>query len=173
MGICLILSMRNKRNRAGRPLHCRWVEHEPNVTLFKPQGRPVDSLEQINLTIDELEAIRLADLEELYQEKAAEKMNISRQTFGRIISSAHKKVADALINGKAIFIGGGEFMPLKKSQRMGAGGFCFCPKCKTKIPHQQGIPCQEERCPKCDSKMMREDSYHHDLLKQKQNQKEK
>ena len=64
-------------------------------------------LESINLTFDELEAIRLADLEGMYQEKAAQEMNISRQTFGRIIESAHKKIADALVNGKALSIDGG------------------------------------------------------------------
>ena len=66
-------------------------------------------LEEVVLTIDEFEAVRLADLEGLYQEQAAEKMNVSRQTFGRIIESARKKVAEALVQGKALKIGGGEF----------------------------------------------------------------
>jgi len=64
-------------------------------------------LEEVNLTLDELEAVRLADLEELYQEDAAKKMNISRQTFGNIINSAHKKIADVLLNAKALKIEGG------------------------------------------------------------------
>ena len=67
----------------------------------------MDALEEVNLTLDELEAIRLADLSELYQEDAAKKMNISRQTFGNIINSAHKKIADALLNAKALKIEGG------------------------------------------------------------------
>jgi len=67
----------------------------------------LSALQHITLTVDELEAIRLADLQGLYQEQAAEKMNISRQTFGRIIESAHKKIADALVNGKALSIQGG------------------------------------------------------------------
>ena len=67
----------------------------------------MDSLEEVNLTLDELEAIRLADLTELYQEDAAKKMNISRQTFGNIINSAHKKIADVLLNAKALKIEGG------------------------------------------------------------------
>ena len=67
----------------------------------------MDALEEVNLTLDELEAIRLADLTELYQEDAAKKMNISRQTFGNIINSAHKKIADALLNAKALKIEGG------------------------------------------------------------------
>jgi len=64
-------------------------------------------LQQITLTVDELEAIRLTDLEGLYQAPAAKKMNISRQTLGRILESAHKKIADALVNGKALLIKGG------------------------------------------------------------------
>ena len=67
----------------------------------------MDALEEVNLTLDELEAVRLADLAELYQEDAAKKMNVSRQTFGNIINSAHKKIADALLNAKALKIEGG------------------------------------------------------------------
>jgi len=67
----------------------------------------LDALEEVNLTLDELEAIRLADLGGLYQEDAAKKMNVSRQTFGNIINLAHKKIADALLNAKALKIEGG------------------------------------------------------------------
>ncbi len=90
-----------------RPRHCRRVAHLPQVTFYKPQGVPLSILQRIALTVDELEAIRLADLQGLYQEQAAEQMNVSRQTFGRIIESAHKKIADALVNGKALSIEGG------------------------------------------------------------------
>jgi predicted DNA-binding protein (UPF0251 family) len=81
----------------------------PQITYYKPRGVPLAVLQRIALTVDELEAIRLADLEGLYQEQAAEKMNISRQTFGRIVESAHKKIADALVNGKALAIEGGSY----------------------------------------------------------------
>jgi predicted DNA-binding protein (UPF0251 family) len=64
-------------------------------------------LDEVILTKDEWEAVRLADLEGLYQESAAEMMKISRPTFGRIIESAHRKIADALVNGKALKIEGG------------------------------------------------------------------
>jgi len=90
-----------------RPRNCRRIGCMPQANYYKPRGIPLSALQHINLTYDELEAIRLADLEGLYQEKAAEKMNISRQTFGRIIESAHKKIADALVNGKAMSIDGG------------------------------------------------------------------
>jgi predicted DNA-binding protein (UPF0251 family) len=80
----------------------------PDKNYFKPRGIPAVDLEEVVLTLDEFETIRLADYENLYQEEAAEKMNISRQTFGRIIEAAHKKIADVLLNGKALKIEGGE-----------------------------------------------------------------
>ena len=85
-----------------RPRHCRRVGCLPQADFYKPRGIPLSVLQHVNLTVDELEAIRLADLLGLYQEQAAQKMNISRQTLGRILESAHKKIADALVNGKAL-----------------------------------------------------------------------
>ncbi len=82
----------------------RCIDFDPEVTYFKPRGIPMKMLEEIKLERDELEAIRLRNFEGLYQEQAAEKMEISRQTFGRILESAQKKIADSLINGKAIRI---------------------------------------------------------------------
>jgi len=90
-----------------RPCRCRKIRCNPDANYFKPRGIPVDKLQEINLTLDELEAVRLADFAELYQEDAARKMNVSRQTFGNIIKSAHKKIADALLQGKALKIEGG------------------------------------------------------------------
>lgn len=90
-----------------RPQHCRRLGRMPKCRVYKPQGVPRSALEQVTLTEDEWEAIRLADLEGLYQEQAAEQMGVSRQTFGRIIESAHKKIADTLVHGKALLIEGG------------------------------------------------------------------
>jgi len=87
-----------------RPKKCRYVGCKPDATYFKPRGIPMTHLEEIALTIDELEAIRLADFDELYHEDAAKKMKISRQTFGRILQNAHKKVAESLLKGKALKI---------------------------------------------------------------------
>jgi len=92
----------------------------PASSYYKPQGIPLQVLEQVDLTVDEIEAIRLVDLEGLYQEQAAEKMNVSRQTLGRIIESAHKKIAEALVNGKALSIEGGMFK-LAKTVEAGQG----------------------------------------------------
>ena len=90
-----------------RPRHCRRVAMLPHVAYYKPRGVPLAALQCVELAVDELEALRLADLEGLYQEEAAQRMNVSRQTFGRIIEAAHKKVADALVHGKALSIEGG------------------------------------------------------------------
>jgi predicted DNA-binding protein (UPF0251 family) len=91
-----------------RPCRCRRIRCNPDTNYFKPRGIPLDMLEEVNLALDELEAVRLADLEGLYQEDAAKKMNISRQTFGNIIDRAHKKIADVLLNAKALKIEGGK-----------------------------------------------------------------
>ena len=90
-----------------RPRHCRRVARLPEANYYKPRGVPLSVLEEVMLTVDEFEAIRLTDLEGLYQADAAEKMNISRQTFGNIINSAHKKIADVLLHAKALKIEGG------------------------------------------------------------------
>jgi predicted DNA-binding protein (UPF0251 family) len=90
-----------------RPRHCRRVARLPQANYYKPRGIPLSVLQEVTLTVDEFEAIRLTDLEGLYQADAAEKMNISRQTLGRILESAHKKIADALVHGKALLIKGG------------------------------------------------------------------
>ncbi len=85
-----------------RPKICRKVALNPTVTVFKPRGVPARELEAGTRELDAPEATRLADFEGLYQEQAAERMHISRTTFGRVIESAHKKIADALLHGKAL-----------------------------------------------------------------------
>lgn len=87
-----------------RPEKKRQIRCNPSCYYFKPKSIQISDLEEVELAADELEAIRLADLNELFQEDAAAKMNISRATFGRIIMRAHHKIADAIINGKAIKI---------------------------------------------------------------------
>ena len=87
-----------------RPIKCRRVSFIPNTKYFKPAGIPLRMLEENNISIEEAEAVRLKDLEGLEQEACAERMNISRPTFQRVLESARKKLADALLNGKAIRI---------------------------------------------------------------------
>ena len=90
-----------------RPKRCRRVTSLPNCSVFKPAGVRTSSLDEIVLSVDEFEALRLADHEGLYQEQAAERMGVSRQTFGRIVESARRKVARALVEGHTLRIEGG------------------------------------------------------------------
>jgi len=92
-----------------RPSIERAVGSVPRVTLFKPAGVPGRELEQLPLAVDELEAIRLVDLEGLSHEQAASAMGVSRQTVGRVLERGRAKVAEALVAGKAILIGGGQY----------------------------------------------------------------
>jgi len=90
-----------------RPKKTRWVKCVPGERCFKPQCKPLNKLNCVCLSLDEFEAVRLACLKELKQVDAAKLMRVSRPTFSRIITSAHKKIADALVNIKAIKIEGG------------------------------------------------------------------
>lgn len=92
-----------------RPIKCRRVEILPKYTYFVPAGRRKCEIEDITIKVEELEAMRLKDIEELNQEECAEKMHVSRQTFQNIIDSARKKIATALIDGKGINISGGNY----------------------------------------------------------------
>jgi predicted DNA-binding protein (UPF0251 family) len=87
-----------------RPRICRRILSNPNSDYFKPRGIPMRELEESVLAMDEFEAINLKDLQGLEQSECAKKMNISQPTFHRLVVSARKKIADAIINGKAIKI---------------------------------------------------------------------
>ena len=100
------------------------------------------NLENVVLTIDEMEAVRLADLEDLYQEDAAQRMNVSRQTFGRIVSSARRKIADALINGKALRVDGGDYMMIENLFRCTDCNYTWPVTKRTRRPRT---------CPNCES----------------------
>jgi uncharacterized protein len=92
-----------------RPKKCRLVAAMPNVTYFKPAGIPLRFLSEVQLSVEEIEALRLKELEGLEQAEGASRMGVSRPTFQRILTSARQKSADALLNGKAIRIEGGNF----------------------------------------------------------------
>jgi len=80
------------------------MSFSPNITYFKPKGVPLHSLEEVTLLPDEVEALKLHDVDDLEQIEAAAKMQISQPTFGRILDKAYKKIANAIITGKAIRI---------------------------------------------------------------------
>jgi predicted DNA-binding protein (UPF0251 family) len=100
-----------------RPKKIRLVKSAPREKCFKPLCKPLSKIESVYLTLDEFEAIRLSRYECLRQEDAAKKMKISRPTFSRIETSAHKKIADALVNIKAIRIEGGCCQIIKRSKK--------------------------------------------------------
>ncbi len=159
-----------------RPRKCRRVFFEPNINYFKPQGVPLNNLRTTILSVDELECLRLSDLEGLSQTEAAEKMGIHQSTFQRTLARAREKVSNALVNGKAIKIQGGDYkMPNRDGtgpagfrrglgRGLGAGsgrgagaldGTCVCPKCNYEEPHVPGQPCFQKKCPKCGTAMIR------------------
>jgi len=90
-----------------RPKKTRWIKCLPGERCFRPICKPLNKVKGVYLTLDEFEAIRLADLEGLKQIDAAKRLKISRPTFSRIVDSARNKIADGLVNIKAIRIEGG------------------------------------------------------------------
>jgi len=99
-----------------RPKKNRIVAFKPDVSYFKPRGIPMIDLTEVNLTVDERESIRLADLIGMSHEEAGKRMGVSRATFGRIVQRARKIVADSLINGKAIKIEGGNYSLISEKE---------------------------------------------------------
>lgn len=125
-----------------RPFKCRRVCGHPRIDYFQPRGVPAGVLEEVRLTVDEFEALRLADWEGLYQEEASVNMGVSRQTFGNIIGSARRKLADALVNTKAVKIEGGAVQFDAQSRR--------CPRCGHSRKRSAGLNAPE--CATCSRK---------------------
>ena len=103
-----------------RPRKPRFVSGYPTLTAFVPEGVPVTG--EVFLSIEELEAVRLSDFESLDQESAANLMEVSRQTYGRILAHARSVISEALVTGKALRVEGGdyEFRGMRRRRR-GAG----------------------------------------------------
>jgi len=127
-----------------RPKRCRRIAALPAFALFKPAGVPGRTLQEVELTVDEYEAVRLVDHEGLYQEQAAEKMGVSRQTLGRVVDAARKKVAKALVEGMALRIAGGVVETVRTRVFQ-------CDDCENgwEVPFGKGRP---PKCPACQSK---------------------
>ncbi|MFC1944529.1 DUF134 domain-containing protein [Chloroflexota bacterium] len=128
----------------GRPQRCRRVAAIPPVTYFKPAGIPLRFLEEVCLTVEEAEAIRLKDLEGLDQEQCAERMKVSRPTFQRILASSRRKMADALHNGKAIRIEGGNFELAMRRYRCSQGH-------EWDVPLESVLAGPPAPCPSCNT----------------------
>jgi predicted DNA-binding protein (UPF0251 family) len=121
----------------------RRVAGPPRCSYFKPAGVPLSRLDETTLSVDELEALRLADLEGHYQDVAAARMEVSRPTFARIVEASRRKVAEALVHGRALRIGGG---PVAfAGQRLFRCGQC---RHEWSAPFGTGRP---DGCPSCRS----------------------
>lgn len=103
-----------------RPCHCRRVAALPKMTYFKPRGVPMSELAECRLSVDGLEALRLADYQDLNMDEAAARMGVSRHTFGRLLRKARRCVAEALIEGHALRIEGGVCALVDTSETQGA-----------------------------------------------------
>jgi predicted DNA-binding protein (UPF0251 family) len=125
-----------------RPQKNRIVAFRPDVSYFKPRGIPMVDLEEVRLTVDEHEAIRLADFLDMSHEEAGAHMGVSRATFGRIIQRARKKVANALINGKAIHIEGGNYRIISEKR------IFMCRSCNYQWEEPRGTG-RPKHCPSC------------------------
>ena len=128
-----------------RPTKWRRVAFMPEIAYFKPAGVPQSILDKVLLSVEEAEAIRLKDLEGLQQEECAERMRISRPTFHRVLESARSKLADALINGKAIKIEGGSFEMAMRRFRCGSDGQ------EWDVPFEAMVTGLPQVCPQCHS----------------------
>ena len=125
-----------------RPVKWRRVEYLPGNNYFIPLGKPKCEIEETILKVEELEAMRLKDIEGLTQEECAEKMQVSRQTFQNIIDEARRKVVNALIEGKAININGGNYTRNICQFKCLSCGYVY------EIKYEE----DRNNCPKCNSK---------------------
>jgi predicted DNA-binding protein (UPF0251 family)/DNA-directed RNA polymerase subunit RPC12/RpoP len=130
-----------------KPKKDRRVQYPPSVVYFKPQGIPMVQLEQETLTVDEYEAIRLVDKDGLDQQQAAGRMGISRATCARIVESAHKKIAEALTEGKAIRIEGGNVVLKQNRFRCLSCGTLWEAELSNETAEEQTVT----SCPECQS----------------------
>ncbi|MFW9845968.1 MAG: DUF134 domain-containing protein, partial [Candidatus Thorarchaeota archaeon] len=88
----------------------RKVSQEPTISVFKPAGIPATELEEVFITVDEFESVRLADFEGMNQREASEIMHVSQPTFNRILTSARHKIAETIVRGIVLRIEGGEYV---------------------------------------------------------------
>lgn len=122
----------------------RKVSKEPLISIFKPAGIPAKELDEIFITVDEFEAVRLADYEGMNQREASDVMHVSQPTFNRILTSARKKIAETIVRGIVLRIEGGEYV-LPCDIRV-----FECETCGTTIDAPLGEP-RPRSCPQCGS----------------------
>ena len=131
-----------RKDKMPRPQKERKVQEPPKIQGMKPIGVPGKLLEQVILSIDEYEAIRLSDYEDLDHQKAADKMGVSRPTFTRLIDKAHKKIAETIVGVKDLIIEGGSYSFIRNLVRcFDCGAVSVIEKLKSEIID----------CPECNS----------------------
>lgn len=202
-----------QNNDMPRPKLQRKMFSPPFMEGFKPFGTPINDVGAVTLLYEEYEAIKLTDYHQYNQEEAAKQMNVSRPTFTRIYDKARKTIAKAFVEGKAIFIEGGnvefdhnwykcdqcnhifrtkvgdnlencnkcksdnitlineQFTRITQNTTLATGpqkGRCVCIRCGQTTQHTPGVPCTETICSNCSSRMLRENSYHHKIFKNRQ-----
>lgn len=128
-----------------RPKKWRRVDYVPPSTYFKPAGVPVRDLQVVELTIEEVEALRLKEVEGLEPVECAERMCISRPTFHRVLSAARRKVAEAIVTGKALSIQGGAYLPAMQMFVCAENGH------KWQVPFSEMAKDTVMACPQCNS----------------------
>ena len=130
-----------------RPTKDRIIEKLPEIKFFKPAGVPASQIETVEMTMEEVESLRLKDVEGLTQAEAAELMNVSRPTFQRVLTSARKKAAEALTCGKALRFAGGDYRVVRPGH---------CPECGQKYRSRRGhhhgakVKNNSRLCPECE-----------------------
>jgi len=134
-----------------RPVKEKTVRELPPVSEFKPAGVPMREIEAIVLTIEELEAVRLADVEKLSQVSAAENMGVSGPTFNRVLMKAHQKIGTALWQGKALRIEGGNFRLAHMCHNRLRHFMCGNCQNEWTVPYGNGQRGAEMLCPVCDA----------------------
>ncbi|MBN1786620.1 MAG: DUF134 domain-containing protein [Candidatus Methanofastidiosa archaeon] len=149
-----------------RPRKERTIEGQPKHDYFSPRLEEGEKVDEVILSLVELECLRLSNLCKMNQTMCADRMGIHQSTFHRMLNSAREKIADALVNGKAIKIEGGKFVMRSVDEQdltlcgtvcgKGPGGKCVCPKCGYTTDHQKGVPCSTMNCPDCGKSLVRE-----------------
>jgi len=128
-----------------RPKKWRRVTLLPEATYFKPAGVPARLLDEVTLSVEEVEALRLKEVEGLEPERCAREMCVSRPTFHRVLSSARRKLAEAIVKGKALQIQGGTFLPATQTFVCAEDGHQW------QVPFQEMVAAASLACPECNS----------------------
>jgi len=142
---------------AARPILDKIVNTVPLFVYYKPQGIPITKLDELNLTMEEIEALNLKDMQGLNQIEAARKMCISRSTFQRLLKSGRKKIITAIVEGKAIKLEGGNYIPDKDivKKKCLKGTYHYLIKREDLKRSNQEYKVSKIKCSKCGKRLIK------------------